>query len=114
MTDQKPNKRKFDRINTLNLVSLEQLDGWGNVAMILMGRTLDLSVGGIKLEITEPVPFLSDIQFQIGLHEDILRAKGKVVFLRQTEDKKIHCGVDFTDLSPKDRRLIEQFLEEKK
>ena len=112
MTEQKPNKRQFERVSALNLVSLEQLDGWGNVSMVIMGRTLDLSVGGIKLEIAEPVPFLSDIEFQIALKENILKAKGKVVFLRQTEEKKIHCGVDFEDLSQEAQALIEDVLKE--
>jgi len=114
MTEQKPDRREFKRVSSLNLVSLELLDDRGNVAKIVIGITLDLSVKGTKLEIDEPVPFLSDIKFQIALKENILKVKGKVVYLNRIEEKKFHCGVQFHVLSPKDKALIEDFLKRSK
>jgi len=110
MTEQKPDRRQFERFSSLNLVSMEQLDAWGNVSQTIMGRTLDLTVKGTKLEIDEPVPILSDVKFQIAFKENILEAKGKVVFMNKTEEKKNHCGVHFKDLSPENKALIEDFL----
>lgn len=108
--DSAANRRKFPRVFSLNLVSIEQIDSWGNLSLNLIARTLDLSLGGIKLELTEPVPFLSAITIKIGLKDEIIKADGKVIHLRLGDDEKILCGVDFIDLSKKNERLIQEFL----
>lgn len=113
MDNQKSNKRKFSRASSLNLVTLEQLDSWGNVSLEAMGRTLDLSEGGIKLELDQPVPFLSEVRFKVALKEDILDVRGRVIHLK-LEGKKIHCGVTFTGLSDRSKGLIRNFLKTKK
>jgi len=110
MTEQKPDRRQFERVSSQNLISLEPLDDLGNGSIVIMGRTLDLSVKGAKLEIDDPIPFLSDIKFGIALKENILKVKGKVVYMVKMENKKIHCGVHFKDLSPENKALIEDFL----
>jgi len=110
MTEQRQDRRKFKRDSSLNLISLELLDYKGNVATIVMGRTLDLTVKGTKMEIDEPILFLSAIKFEIVLKENILKVKGKVVYLNKIEENKFHCGVHFQDLSPEIQALIEVFL----
>jgi len=114
MTEKKPDRREFERVSTRNLVSLEQLNVWGDVAKTVIGRTLDLTVKGTKLEINEPVQFLSDIKFEMVLKENVLKVKGRVVYLSEIEENKFHCGVHFQELSKTNRALIADFLKEVK
>ena len=110
MTKQIPDRRQFERVSLQNLISLNLLDDSGNVGKDVIGRTLNLTVKGIKLEIDEPVKRFSDIKFEIHFKENILEAKGKVVYLNKIEENKFHCGVHFQDLFLENQALIEAIL----
>jgi len=101
------------RLESLNLVSFSHRGRDGKLDLEGVGRTLDLSEGGILLEIVSSVPELSEVlEITIGVRKDIIKVHGRIVHQRQLENGHFALGISFTDLSPTGRTVITRFLEQ--
>ncbi len=101
------------RLESLNLVSFSHRGRDGKLDLEGVGRTLDLSEGGILLEVTTSVPDLSEVlDITLGIRQDIIKAHGRIVHQRQLPDGHFALGLSFTDLSPAHRALITRFLDQ--
>ena len=105
----KKNQRKFPRIDSLNLVSIQHFDENQDPDLLTVGRTLDLSEGGIRLEVNQAVPLFSKVSLMLAIHEPIIKARGRVVYLA-VEGDLVHMGLDFVGLGAKDRKAIRDYL----
>jgi c-di-GMP-binding flagellar brake protein YcgR len=103
-------KRRTVRILSLNLVSYSQFSNEGLIEETAMGRTLDLSLGGIKLEVTNRYPLSSDIELNLQLHEQVITVKGRVVYVEELKNGKVGLGIKFSHLDDKTRKAIEHYL----
>ncbi|MFZ7127896.1 MAG: PilZ domain-containing protein [Desulfobacterales bacterium] len=110
-------KRKHVRIHSLNLshVSLEDAD---EPVKQSIGRTLNVSESGILLETHFPIPLDQSISLTIGLEEDLVEIRGKVVHLLDGEKGKYEMGIEFTRIDDQAsdvlRRYIQAFNEMRK
>ncbi len=112
MTERILQERK-KRLESLNLVSFSHRGKDGKLDLEGVGRTLDLSEGGVLLEVTTSVPDLSEVlDVTLGIRQDILKAHGRIVHQRQLPNGHFALGLSFTDLSPDGRSLITRFLEQ--
>ena len=101
------------RFETLNLVSLTHRDAEGRVDLEAVGRTLDLSEGGILLEVPEPVPAgNNEVWVTLGIRDHVFDALGEIVHQRQLENGNLGLGISFKNLSPEWSGLIADFLRE--
>lgn len=106
-------KPRDKRLETLNLVSLSHRDPDGNVDLEIVGRTLDLSEGGILLECSQPVPSENkEVEVIIGIREHVIKVAGEIVHMRKLDDENIGLGIAFKDLSASDARIINEFMSE--
>lgn len=106
-------KEREKRFETLNLVSLTHRDMEGRVDLEVVGRTLDLSEGGILLETPEPVPAGNkEVYVTLGIRDHVLEAFGEIVHQRQLENGNLGIGISFKNLSPEWSGLIADFLRE--
>ncbi|NOZ24343.1 MAG: PilZ domain-containing protein [Planctomycetes bacterium] len=110
MTDE---KRRAARITFKGLVHCEQVDVSRLSHNETMGRTLDISEGGILLEAQQHFPLLSQIDFGVALGDEIIDAKGKVIHLSQKEDGKIHMGIQFVEMSEPDKEKLREYCRKK-
>ncbi len=100
------------RLESLNLVSFSHLGTDGKPDLEGVGRTLDLSEGGILLEITSKIPSSEELlDVTIGIRQNIVKVHGRIVHQRPLPNGNFALGVSFTDLSPTDRQTINTFLE---
>lgn len=102
------NKRRYERVDAVHL-SYICIDEAGNVVHEGMGRTLNVSEAGILLETsfcTEPGQTLN-VTLAIG--EELLDVNGRVVRVKERGDV-CHTGVEFRDLSDRDRAKIQEFI----
>lgn len=112
MTDKNRQERK-KRLESLNLVSFSHRGKDGKLDLEGVGRTLDLSEGGILLEVTSSVPQISEVlDITIGIRQDIIKVHGRIVHQRQMDNDHFAVGLSFTDLSPTGRSIITRFLEQ--
>jgi hypothetical protein len=106
-------KRAFPRVRSLNLVSLSKFAEEGYVELAELGRTLDLSEGGIRLEAFEAIPVGTRTRLRIGLREDIIDVDGEVAYVQEGEGGRVITGIEFVTMSPEHRQVLQSFLSEK-
>ncbi len=90
-------KRKHPRSNSLSLLSYVCIDENNEVVGQGMGRTLDLSEDGILLETHATIDPKHTVSLTIGLEDDLVDIKGKVVHGTTGEDGKYRHGIQFTE-----------------
>ena len=104
------NKRQYLRIESLNLVSLSHINKDKILDTQLVCRTLDLSEGGIKLEVTKSIPLFSRLSLMIALKDTLIQVQGEVVFLSAIKENQIEMGLRFIELSDKDKQSIKNYI----
>ncbi|MHC5035998.1 MAG: PilZ domain-containing protein, partial [Planctomycetota bacterium] len=101
-------KREFPRVVSVNLVSCKDVkDPEGTESM---GRTRNLSLGGMLLEVHNYYPLSSVIELQIALGEKIIRPLGRVVRLQELESNMVEMGIRFTEVSEQDRTALQEHI----
>ncbi|MBN2720245.1 MAG: PilZ domain-containing protein [Proteobacteria bacterium] len=100
------------RFETLNLVSLIHRDAEGRVDLEAVGRTLDLSEGGILLEIPDAVPQgNNEVWVTLGIRDHVFEATGQIVHQRRLENGNLAIGISFKDLPAQWSEVIARFLQ---
>ena len=102
-------KRKHFRVNSLNL-SYVYVDGDNDEEKQTIGRTLNMSESGILLETHIPVNLNDKLLLTIGLKEDIVNIKGKIVHIAKDEHGKYEVGVQFTEKDAGASEILEKFI----
>jgi hypothetical protein len=99
-------RREWPRVLAQHLVSYAHFDEQGEPDDVGMARTLDLSEGGILLEMTHPLEDGSTAEIKMVSGEHILRAKGEVVHSTALPSGRWHVGVRFTEIPDGDLGAI--------
>ncbi|MBW2608888.1 MAG: PilZ domain-containing protein [Deltaproteobacteria bacterium] len=102
-------KRKKPRIDTHNLLSYVCLDENSQVLTQGMGRTLNVSEGGILLETHVPLDQEHIISLTISLEDEIMDIKGKITYHKKLEDGMFESGIRFIDMDETQRQIIKQY-----
>ncbi len=102
-------KRKHFRVNSLNL-SYVFVDGDKDEEKQTIGRTLNVSESGILLEAYIPVNLNDKLLLTIGLKEDLVNIKGKVVHIDRDEHGKYEVGVQFKDKDKAASEILEKYI----
>jgi c-di-GMP-binding flagellar brake protein YcgR len=108
MTNQE--KRKHSRIDSLNLLNYVYSDDSGDGSTQGMGRTLNVSESGILLEMHAPIQIDDVISLTIGLEEDMVGIKGRVVYTKENEKNMHESGIEFFDVDDKARKTLKKYI----
>ena len=106
----KEDKRRFPRFNSLNLSYVLVDSGDDEVERQMMGRTLDVSEVGIRLETHLAVDIGSEMLLSIGLEDDVLEVRGRVVHSAQNKEGKHELGVEFLDKDAAASEILIKFI----
>jgi PilZ domain len=104
--------RKNPRVESLNLLSYVCLDGNNLSVDQGMGRTLNVSKGGILLETYNPVDPEHTMVLTIGLKENIVDIKGKIIHSGKDEDGRVKSGIQFIEMDKKTLLTLEAYVTE--
>ncbi len=114
MTDEPiDNERHHPRVRNLNLVQISRFDEAGVHADLATGRTLDISTGGIRLELHYSLPLRSVVELTLALDEELIEVRGKVVYLKEIDDERCAMGIQFTDVGPDSQRRLDAYVEDR-
>ena len=105
-------RRTHPRIDRIQLAQMSRFDEDGNRADLATGRTLNISRGGIRLELHHTLPLRSRLKLSLVLGEEILDVDGKVTYLEAIDDERVAMGIAFIDLPEASQELIGAFLDE--
>ncbi|RMH17414.1 MAG: hypothetical protein D6696_15805 [Acidobacteria bacterium] len=103
-------RRRGVRIKKIQLVQISRFDEEGFHADLATGRTLNLSRGGMRLELGHSLPLRSLVNVSVALGDEILELTGKVIYLEVIDDERNAMGIAFTDLAPEVQRKLDQIV----
>ena len=113
----KEERRRTPRVLAEHLVSYTVLDERGETDEMGVARTLDLSEGGIVLEMTHSLDRGSHLEMKMVSGDRILEARGLVVYSKYLSDcvpdNRWRVGVTFTEITGGDLATIAQEVEER-
>ncbi len=110
MTDATSNARHHPRVKNLNLVQIDRHTQEGS-ADLATGRTLDISHGGIRLELYHSLPLRSVVALTLALDDDLIDVQGKVVYLEEIDDERCAMGIQFLEMDEEATGLLGRYLD---
>jgi hypothetical protein len=110
MAEERVNRRSVARVRSLNLVSVAQFDEQGFRSDLAVGRTLDISSQGVRVELNRALPLRSTVRLSLALGHSIIEIEGTVCHLEVLDDRKCSMGLQFERISDEDLERIEAYL----
>lgn len=104
-------RRSEPRIEVMNLVSAAKFNELGFMTGLEMGRTLDLSHDGMRLQLSDPLPVRATLKLSFALGERVVEVHGQVRSVYEIDDHTFGHGIRFVDLSTDDYEAIDEYLQ---
>lgn len=104
-------KRKFLRLDSLHLLDYLHVDSEGNERDYSMGRTLDVSINGIKMETVRKIPIDGHLVITLGIEDSLVDVAGDIVHSKESANRFI-SGIEFNKVSSEDRAVLRQYVDE--
>jgi len=101
-------RRKNLRTDSLNLLSYHCVDENGDIVMQGVGRTLNISEGGILLETHVSIDPELAVSLFIAMEEDLVDVKGRVIHSSVNKNGKFNTGIAFAENNETTRQIIEK------
>lgn len=99
-------KRTNNRVKTVNLLSYVALDENGKPLEKGKGKTLDISIGGLKMITKNPINAKYILLMTIDIKNELIKIKGKVVYCIEEIPKTFQIGIRFVENNEKIRATI--------
>jgi len=103
-------QRKFIRYDSLHLLDYIILDDQDRTTTYSMGRTIDVSIDGIKLETHIPITTNSKLLITIGLEDDLIELEGQATH-EAKDNGRYTSGVTFLKITKDGRRILSKYVE---
>ena len=105
-------QRKFNRADALNFLAYSCVNEKnGRNTQQGIGRTLNISEGGVLLETDTPLESAQTIFLTIALKEKVIDVKGKVLWCKERERGIFISGIEFFGLEQGDFPFLNRYLE---
>ncbi len=103
-------KRKHPRVQKVLFVALKDFSHESELIQENIGRTIDISEGGVLLEAEKILPFLSTVDLTIRLEDYLLKVEGEVTHIHKNWTGKVEMGVKFTKMSDEGIAKLKEYL----
>jgi hypothetical protein len=104
-------KRKHFRIDSLHLLNyLHYGDSEDDVTQG-MGRTLNVSESGILLETHTPIGPEENVSLTIGIEEEMVDIKGKVIYSNKNAAGMFEAGIEFFVMNDSAKEILKAYIE---
>lgn len=102
--------RKHPRFDSGNLLSYVCLDNQNKIIQQGMGKTIDVSEGGILLETHVSISPDYTILLSIGFEDEMADIKGNVIYSRKRNDGMIESGIRFDNITNDCNNILLSFI----
>jgi hypothetical protein len=109
MADDPQEQRRFPRVPAEKTVLVKRI---GDEASEALAKTRTVGGGGCMFVHDEPLGVGAAVELLISLPSRVIKAQGRVVWETTTEAGHVEVGVEFLDISAKDRYALETALAE--
>ncbi len=104
-------RRKFYRVDSINLLNYVYRTNGGEEELQGMGRTLNISESGILLETHVPIEEGFVLSLMIGLEDDLVVViKGTVVFMLPNAKGRFESGIKFLEMDDKSFKTLKAYI----
>jgi c-di-GMP-binding flagellar brake protein YcgR len=90
--------RRSPRVNRLLLTAYVNRDGKEQKTPVSLGRTLDISLTGVGMEVFQEIQIGTVMDLDLDLKDFILTVHGKVVHVRHEQDDRYVIGIEFDEI----------------
>lgn len=104
------NRRASIRLKVIYPALYTRYDGQGRAYDQKMGRSMDVSRGGVKLQSSYPVDSGEVLDISMALRENLVNFKGKVVYVTGSEDQGFELGISIEDIADQDKIALTRFM----
>ena len=104
-------QRKHERVDSLNLLSYFCENDRQEVIAQGMGRTLNVSEGGILLETHVQIEDQSTVFLSIGFQDDVTEVMGKVIYSKKGDNDRWRSGIEFVAPDKNSQRSIKKYID---
>lgn len=104
-------RRRYIRPESLNLLDYIVVDEQGVQSEYSMGRTLNISIGGILMETHIRLNAGQQVMITLGLEDELVDIMGRIVHSTPHNDGMYHNGIEFFHASDQDRRIINRYVD---
>ena len=104
-------RRKHLRIDALNLLSYLVIDRKGQVVTQGVGRTLNISNGGVLLETHVPLNPDHAVSLFLALENDLVDVTGRVIHSDIGKGGKYHTGIAFEGLKDAAQEILARYVD---
>lgn len=101
-------KRRFLRHDAQHLLNFLIYDRGGRQTTYSMGKTLDVSEDGLRLETRFPVHSHDTLLITVGLEDELIELTGEVRYIGKSSNRYI-TGIHFSDISSKGKHILKQY-----
>ena len=102
-------RRRFTRPEAVHLLDFLVVDEEGVQGQYAMGRTLNISEGGLLMESHIPLPQGQKIMITLEMEEQLIDIMGKIVY-ESAVDGRHKNGISFFHLDEQDKKLLNQYV----
>ena len=103
-------RRKNDRLDSLHLLDFVVVDEFGQHGDYTMGRTLNVSRGGILMETHLEMKEGQQVVITMELKNSLLNVMGKIVYAGYT-NPRYRYGIEFYEVPEADQRLLDSYVD---
>ena len=105
----KTERRQYIRPEALNLLDYLVVDDQGRQGDYSMGRTLNVSKGGILMETHIPLPQGQRVMITLGLKDELIDIMGRIVYTTFNAGRHLN-GIEFFHVSDADQRILDRYI----
>ena len=103
-------RRKNDRLESLHLLDFVVVDEFGQHGDYTMGRTLNVSRGGILMETHLEMREGQQVVITMELKNVLLNVMGKIVYASFV-NPRYRYGIEFYEVPDADQRLLDSYVD---
>ncbi|PIE67676.1 MAG: hypothetical protein CSA23_02560 [Deltaproteobacteria bacterium] len=103
-------KRKHSRVDSIYLLNYVHLDENDKKILQGMGRTMNVSESGIMLETHVSFNENDTVDVVVGLKEDMVTIRGKVIFTRVSETGRYQSGIQFLAIEKASLTTLRRYI----
>lgn len=88
-------RRRYPRKDALHLLNYHPIEDGVQTEGLLMAKSLNISEGGLGLEVYRPIEIGVGMEIEIAIGNEIFPLQGKVVYTQKLTNWKYRIGVSF-------------------
>ena len=110
MNNKNEERRRSERLKTINLISFRSKSHTGETNAIGLAQTVDLSENGALIKLQQPLKDPHIAEFELAIEDEIILLSGHVIEQVQTSEGAWMIRVDFGVLRPAIRHKLITFM----